>query len=181
MFTFDLSFYSHKGGTGVSTVAAIVSLLASRERREMLVTDDIGTTAAIMGVSLPNGQTSFKPNDNLTVIQRESVPACFAKSDDILLISDGLVLASHGERVLVTRPCYLALRQETASKVIPTKVVVIAEPGRALGAQDVLGTVGGDHAVTIPLDPAIARAVDAGLLASRLPKVGEKLTAVIDS
>jgi hypothetical protein len=51
----------------------------------------------------------------------------------------------------------------------PTGVIVIHEPGRVLSAEDVATAVGAPVVAEINLDPAVARAVDAGLLASRLP------------
>ncbi|CAB4847851.1 MAG: hypothetical protein F2772_02835 [Actinobacteria bacterium] len=73
-------------------------------------------------------------------------------------------------RLLVTRPCYLALRRAVGCGVQPTGVVLVAEPGRALGARDVERALGAPVLAELPYDPAVARAVDAGLLATRLPR-----------
>lgn len=70
--------------------------------------------------------------------------------------------------LLVVRPCYLALRRAAACAGA-TDAVVVAEPGRALRSADVGRAVGVPVAAEIGWDPAIARAVDAGLLATRLP------------
>ncbi len=45
-----------------------------------------------------------------------------------------------------------------------------AEPGRSLTAADVARALGAPVVAEVTVDPAIARAVDAGLLAARLPK-----------
>lgn len=71
--------------------------------------------------------------------------------------------------LLVTRPCYLALRAAAARAERPTGVVLVDEPGRALRAADVEAAVGAPIVATVLVDPAVARAVDAGLLVSRLP------------
>ena len=71
--------------------------------------------------------------------------------------------------LLVVRPCYLALRRAVAAGARPTGVVVVTEPGRALGASDVERAVGAPVVAEVPYDPSVARAVDAGLLAARLP------------
>jgi len=84
-------------------------------------------------------------------------------------VAPGL-LAAADERLLVIRPCYLALRRATASGIDPTGVIVLHEPGRALRAQDVAYAVHAPVVAEISLDPAIARAVDAGLLAGQLPR-----------
>lgn len=80
------------------------------------------------------------------------------------------LLASADRPVLVLRACYLALRR--VRPVAPgTEVVLIDEPGRALGADDVAAVCGVPVTTRIPWDPPVARAVDAGLLARRLPRV----------
>lgn len=81
-------------------------------------------------------------------------------------------LVEHARRtLLVTRPCYLALRRAVAAPIRPTGVVLVDEPGRGLRARDVEHALGAPVEATVRVDPAIARAVDAGLLASRLPRV----------
>jgi hypothetical protein len=71
--------------------------------------------------------------------------------------------------LLVTRACYLALRAAVRQHTPATGVVLVAEPGRALGAGDIEAALGLPVVATVLVDPAVARAVDAGLLASRLP------------
>jgi hypothetical protein len=72
--------------------------------------------------------------------------------------------------LLVTRPCFIAIRRAQQLDIRPTGIVLVDEPGRALTAGDV------EHALAVPvvaevrLDPAVARAVDAGLLIARLPR-----------
>jgi hypothetical protein len=82
------------------------------------------------------------------------------------------VLASLATRsLLVTRACYLALRRAGASPLRPSDVVLVREAGRALGVSDVEAIVGADVVAEVPVDPSVARAVDAGLLGSgRLPR-----------
>lgn len=75
-------------------------------------------------------------------------------------------------RLLVTRACYLSLRRASRSPVRPDGVVLVDEPGRRLRARDVERSIGAPIVSTVSIDPAIARAVDAGLLAARLPRLG---------
>lgn len=70
---------------------------------------------------------------------------------------------------LVTRNCYLALRSYLRRPTPVTGVVLVAEPGRRLGAAEVEHTTAAPVVATVPYDPAIARAVDAGLLLGRVP------------
>jgi hypothetical protein len=69
----------------------------------------------------------------------------------------------------VTRPCYLSLRRAVSLALRPSGVVVMNEAWRALGADDIEHVLGTPVVAEVPHDPAVARAVDAGVLASRLP------------
>jgi len=79
------------------------------------------------------------------------------------------LLPEFATSLLVVRPCYLAVRRAVAEAARPTGIVLVAEPGRALGARDVERAIGAPVVAEVPYDPAVARAVDAGLLATRLP------------
>ena len=78
--------------------------------------------------------------------------------------------ASATSSLLVIRPCYLALRRAVAAPVRPSGVVLVDEPARALGRHDVEDVLGVPVVATVAFDPAVSRAVDAGLLAARLPR-----------
>lgn len=80
------------------------------------------------------------------------------------------LLGAATRSVLVTRACYLALR---AAGYGPNadEILLIEEPGRALGKSDISAALGLPVSVTVPWDPAIARAVDAGLMSTqRIPR-----------
>jgi hypothetical protein len=79
------------------------------------------------------------------------------------------IIRAADHALLVTRPCYLALRAAVRQPTRPSGVVLVEEPGRALRARDVEASLGVPVVATVLLDPAIARAVDAGLLLARLP------------
>ncbi len=80
------------------------------------------------------------------------------------------LFAAATHRLLVTRPCYLALRRAVAAGLQPTGIVLVDEPGRALNARDVERALNAPVVAEVAYDPAVARAVDAGLLAARLPR-----------
>jgi cellulose biosynthesis protein BcsQ len=80
------------------------------------------------------------------------------------------LLARADTSLLVIRPCYLALRRSTALTTRPTGIVLVREAGRALGRREVEDVTGVRVLAEIDVEPSIARAVDAGLLASRLPR-----------
>lgn len=72
--------------------------------------------------------------------------------------------------LLVTRPCYLALRRAVRCGRAPHGVILVRETGRALDRSDVEGLLSVPVVAEVDVDPAVARAVDAGLLASRAPR-----------
>jgi MinD-like ATPase involved in chromosome partitioning or flagellar assembly len=80
------------------------------------------------------------------------------------------VAAAADRNLAVTRPCFLALRRAGAVPLRPTGVVLVAEPGRSLDRRDVEAQLGAPVVATVEVDPAVARAVDAGVLAVRLPR-----------
>ena len=72
--------------------------------------------------------------------------------------------------LLVTRACYLALRRAQALPVRPSGVVCVSEPGRALSRLDLQRVIGAPVRAEVPVDPGIARLIDAGLLVSHFPR-----------
>ena len=80
------------------------------------------------------------------------------------------VASSATVSLLVIRPCYLALRRALDAPLRPSGVVLVTEEGRSLGRADVEDVLGVPVRAEIRVDPTVARAVDAGLLAGRLPR-----------
>ena len=80
------------------------------------------------------------------------------------------LVARAGASLLVLRPCYLALRRAASLAVRPSGIVLVCEPGRALGRHEVEDVTGTRVVAEVDVDPTVARAVDAGLLAGRLPR-----------
>jgi hypothetical protein len=76
-----------------------------------------------------------------------------------------------GLSLLVLRPCYLALRRAMAAPIRPSGLVVVLEPGRALTPEDMEDALGVPVRARVPWSDGVARAVDAGLLTGRLPRV----------
>lgn len=79
------------------------------------------------------------------------------------------VAAAAFTSILVVRPCFLALRRACRAPLVPDGVVVVNEANRALGVDDIESVVGVPIVAVVEHDPAIARLVDAGLLAARVP------------
>jgi MinD-like ATPase involved in chromosome partitioning or flagellar assembly len=101
--------------------------------------------------------------------QRTTVVDCGSTPSGVAL---GLA-AGATRSLLVVRPCFLALRRALAAPIRPSAVVLIEEPNRTLSAADVEDVLG-VPVILVPWDQSVARAVDAGLLATRLPRPLER-------
>lgn len=110
----------------------------------------------------------------------EALAGALAAEARPVVVDAGVLAVDHAELVplaggaarslLVTRACYLSLRRAVRAPLRPSGVVLLAEPGRALTRTDVAEVVGVPVVAEVALDPAVARAVDAGLLPVRLPR-----------
>jgi len=78
-------------------------------------------------------------------------------------------LRAAGSSLFVTRPCYLSMRRAVRIGVDADGVVLLTEPGRALNRKDVGDLLGLPVVGVVEVDPAVARAVDAGTLLRRMP------------
>lgn len=94
---------------------------------------------------------------------------------------------SADRRLMVIRPCYLGLRLASRSRAVLDGrsggpgidgVIVVDEPGRALGAADIERCIGAPVVAATMLDPNVARAVDAGLLLTRRPRSLQPIAAL---
>jgi len=112
----------------------------------------------------------------------EDLAAVLAADDRVVVVDCGsapsstsfAVAGAAGLSLLVVRPCYLALRRALHAPVEPSGVVLVGEPQRSLQQADVEDVLGVRVRATIPWKPSIATAVDAGLLARRLPPALER-------
>jgi hypothetical protein len=75
--------------------------------------------------------------------------------------------------VVVVRGCYLALRRAVRSPALTCTVgaVLVEEPGRSLTRREIADVLGVPVLARVPVRDQVARAVDAGVLAARLPDV----------
>lgn len=99
--------------------------------------------------------------------------AVFERRPDLVVVDGGRQtgcgLPSSAATVVVVRACYLGVRRVADAARNGARIVVIEEPGRALSRRDIEAVLG-ELDVVLAWDPAVARAVDAGLLASRVPR-----------
>lgn len=85
-----------------------------------------------------------------------------------------VVLSQASVSLLVLRPCYLAVRLALISPVRPTGIVLVTEENRSLGRADIESALCVPVVAEVALDSAVARAVDAGLLNTRVPRALER-------
>lgn len=107
-------------------------------------------------------------DDRAVVVDLGCHPRLFDRLVDLASIS-----------LLVTRPCFLALRRAENLRR-PDGVVVILEPGRSLRPGDVAEALAAPIEATMRLDSSVARAIDAGTLLRRLPRSLARLQVLAD-
>lgn len=142
------------------------------------LTVEIGPDLALLPVG--GGQLASRRSDAdagaaLAVALRDGPPT---------VVDLGTVDGAHGRAVLevadatliVVRPCYLALRRAVRLEATrrASGVVLVEEPGRALGVREVADVLGRPVVARVPVRDTIARAVDAGVLPARLPESLER-------
>ncbi len=218
-----LSFWSPKGGSGTSVVAAACAIHAAHVLGAVRLVDLRGDQPAILGLGadpetgvadwLAAGPTA--PTDALDRLGVEIVlglsllarggtpsllePAAAAESGAALAVAlrDGpltiidvgvadsavarAVLEVSDTSIIVMRECYVALRRAVRDPLTAraSGIVVVAEPGRSLGPSDLSQVLSRPVIARIPTRDAVARAVDAGTLPTRLPEPLSKAAASI--
>ena len=120
----------------------------------------------------PNGMTG-KAGGLVAALsgERRPVVADCGRADDGVALA---VAAGSTLSLLVLRPCYLALRRALAAPLRPSGVILVGEEGRSLGRRDIEEVMGVPVRAEVARDPAVARAVDAGLLSRRVPRTLER-------
>jgi Flp pilus assembly CpaE family ATPase len=208
-----ICFWSPKGGSGTSVLAAAAALVLAREGPTRLADLD-GDQPAVLGLAAdpdpglrdwlsagPEAPTealdrlAVDAGKGLTLLAAGAGDVSFASAEagaalavalqadpratvvDVGVLAAGRAPALHAlvevadASVVVVRGCYLALRRAVRLELTAnaTGAVFVDEGGRALGAHDVANVLGVPVLATISLRASTARAVDAGVLSTRLP------------
>jgi hypothetical protein len=74
-------------------------------------------------------------------------------------------------RLMVMRPCYIGLRHAVSAGNRWNGLVIVRPPDRVLTTRDVVNVCDLPLAAEIDMTPDVSRAVDAGVLRTRLPQV----------
>ena len=188
-----IACWSVKGGSGTTVVASALALLHARTAPAgALLADLVGDVPAALGIPEPAGPglaawLGAADDVGADALERLAVPvapgldllaAALAHDARPVVIDAGSsptgaaldIAAGAAVSLLVVRPCFLALRRAVAAPVRPSAVVLVREPGRSLGRRDVEDALQVPVCAEVDLEPAVARAVDAGLLTARLPR-----------
>jgi hypothetical protein len=207
-------FWSPKGGSGTSVMAAAAALVLARDAPAR-VADLCGDLPAVLGLAteperglrdwLRTGpEASIDALDRLAVdvgrgltllpAGESDVATASAESGaalavalqtdarttvvDVGVLAVGQDPALHAlvevadANVIVVRGCYLALRRAVRIELTASAAgaVFVDEGGRALGPHDITNVLGVPVLATVSVRSSTARAVDAGVLANRLPE-----------
>ena len=165
--------HAYKGGVGVTTTACALAVrLAKEGNKTLLVSDDeSGDAPSWLGVPVGNGISPIA--QNLDYVQ--GFFGNVADDYDSIVVDSGRNASRSYPQphrvvnVVVVRNDYITLKN-TLNKPYDVLVAFISEKS-ALNAQDVAQTLNaktrGPEFIVANIDPAVARAVDAGLAMSR--------------
>jgi hypothetical protein len=165
-----------RGGQGTSTVAAVIAAFAAGHRPARLAATEPDAVAALLGLSAPASRDP-RPIPVTDMLQLGDGPI----DDDILTVVDAGRVdqlpapTDNGISLVVVRgPCYLALRSlPSIGGPRPDGIVLVREAGRSLTARDVADIAGVAVIAQVDVTSTVARAIDAGLLISRLHRLDE--------
>lgn len=179
-----LEVSARKGGVGTSTVAAslAVSLSISNPYSVLLIDpSDNADVLSIMGLSVPfsrdqeivdgiHGLTIRRPDiDKTRQATAEDISAfSFVVIDAGLRPRSSTYFGTEPFRISVVTNSYLSLRAQTLSPVKPDAHVCLYNDQLVLTSGDVRSVLGRDALVRdVAVDPAVSRAIDAGLYTLR--------------
>ncbi|MEI2697474.1 MAG: hypothetical protein V9E94_03655 [Microthrixaceae bacterium] len=158
-----------RGGSGTSTIAAVLAMHAATMVNTELVSSDAAHMSALLGLGPHTGRPS-EVMENLVLTNQPS-------TNGMMVIIDGGTLdptqdspgSKPGERRIgvLRGPCYLALRTLMAAPHGLDGLIVVSEFGRALNERDVADVTGLDVVATVAATPTVSRTIDAGLLTRR--------------
>ncbi|MEM7141273.1 MAG: hypothetical protein AAF548_09595 [Actinomycetota bacterium] len=192
--------WSPKGGSGASVVSAALALEVARGDRSVLLVDLAGDQCRLLGLEATPGAGEWiaspdAPADGLAALEVHVGPGlrvlprgtagpddpvrrsllldlCALRADRVIVDAGSVAVpwwSDDAASIAVVRSCYLGVRRLMEFGAAPDDVVLVEEPGRALGRRDVEGALG-RPVHRLSWDPAVARAVDAGVFAARRPR-----------
>jgi Mrp family chromosome partitioning ATPase len=172
--THTIYFTGTAGGVGTTVSAASTAVVAAHNGNETLIVDTTGTgdVFAALGCPIPtDGKiVAVGPYLSAVALDRNDHIGVTAADYDVVVVDYGRAVPDpdDGEIVTVVRNDYIALRHLVGSRPQIGTLLIVERSGRALSVVDaamVAGRKADDpRVVVVKDDPAIARAVDAGVL-----------------
>ena len=173
-----VSVVQTKGGAGASTVRCAMALVANAAGMNVLLVGD-EDHAAILGLPVAG---VIDMVENITLVESlDKVPQAGIDAADLIIVAHEMMgvewfdgRETHGhvadKTIVVVRADYLALRRATQMPVVAASdgFVFVEEAGRSLGVRDVQNVLGVKCLATVPVRSSIARAIDAGVMVTRL-------------
>jgi len=163
-----INLWSPKHGQGLTTTG--LAMAASLEGTVQYITEGDNLPDALAIAGLPSGTDAhdhWEVKENLTI----SIGG-FGTPDHVIYDCEtNWELRHQGAdlNLMVVQADYLALRRLmiTGKAAELDGFIVVLDSSRALNVDDIKNVTGLKHFATVPVDPAVARAVDAGLLMHR--------------
>lgn len=170
---------SPKGGQGVTTTAvALATTIANGGTKTNIRSiDNSDDLTAVLGLASSEWLDEYVATDlhaGQTRPEGTEVDVVDAGTtqDSPAVRENYRSIATSLRHFLVIRPCYLALRAAMRQGIDGYEgVILLDEPGRALTMKDIEDILGIPIVAVVPVDPSIARAVDAGILVRRIPEI----------
>jgi cellulose biosynthesis protein BcsQ len=165
----NINLFSLKGGQGVSTTAVLIANAFVREGKSVLLVDrEGGDLPALLGIGdlIPGAVKQVK--DNLAVLALATLEIPSYGFD--VVITDLGEFQQGAENYFVTQPCYVALKRAVGQDELVKQcdgVIIVRPADRVLTDRDVTSVLTIRHIATVNMDETVARASDAGLLATR--------------
>jgi septum formation inhibitor-activating ATPase MinD len=164
-----------KGGTGTSTVAALLAL-SSGVKTLILDQSQSRDLDAILNIGSASGSTT--QITDLVDLCRGDDPEM--ENYELVIIDRGTTTTpvKDARNIFVTRKCYLSLRKSIKLKHKYEGVIVVDEADRALTVKDVSNVLSLPIVGTVAYNPALTRSIDAGLLVQRADNFATDLANV---
>lgn len=170
--------WSVAGGCGVTTVAAAIASERAHRGEITGVVDGARQPAMAQTLGIPSLDTDgWHPVAGNLWASRHLAPFPGERLDTV--VWDGHARAERmvGWDICVIRNDYRCLSRflkVVQADQMPDVVVVVTEPGAALGITDVVDVIG-VPCIEFTYDPGVRRSSDAGLLVTRQPKSLERM------
>ena len=173
----QITLVGARGGHGTTTIATALALHASHAGATVLISSDAAATAALIGVPVPvDGEwVEVTPALALAPSWTREAWATDTVVVDAGKLGDAIPACAGSERYIVLRgPCYVAVATLLARNDTPFDgIILVTEPERSLTSGDVTDVLGLPIVASVSVTPRVARAIDAGLLSTRLPRLRE--------